>query len=169
MTISPLTPRLVAALALGVTVVSFVTARRDVSMRVDEMRRSEIERANQQASQLEPELEAPPWRRGRAGTSIGSAVHAVLPAATVPAEARGRRVTVTVGTARDSCPDPMFLHGLPSVTRGMSIASLRGVENSQRLGETERSREDERGDRVSRLRLASARRGVAPKGGPPPR
>jgi trehalose 6-phosphate synthase len=56
MTISPLTPRLVAALALGVTVVSFVTARRDVSMRVDEMRRSEIERANQQASQLEPEL-----------------------------------------------------------------------------------------------------------------
>jgi trehalose 6-phosphate synthase len=56
MSISPLTPRLVAALALGVAVVSFVTARRDVSMRLDEMRRVEVDRANQQASQLEPEL-----------------------------------------------------------------------------------------------------------------
>ena len=56
MTISPLTPRLVAALALGVTLVSFVTARRDVSMRIDELKRAEVDRANQQAAQLESDL-----------------------------------------------------------------------------------------------------------------
>ncbi len=54
--LSPLSPRLVVALTLGVTVVSLITARRDVSNRVDALRTAEIDRANQEAARLVPLL-----------------------------------------------------------------------------------------------------------------
>jgi trehalose 6-phosphate synthase len=54
--ISPLSPRLVAALALGVALVSLMTARRDVAGRLDAMRQVEIERANREAIRLLPGL-----------------------------------------------------------------------------------------------------------------
>ena len=53
---SPLSPRLVVALILGVTVVSLVTARRDVAVRLDTLRHAELEHANQDAARLSPDL-----------------------------------------------------------------------------------------------------------------
>lgn len=54
--LSPLSPRLVVALTLGVAVVSLVTARRDVSVRMDALRQTEVERANREAARLAPDL-----------------------------------------------------------------------------------------------------------------
>ena len=56
--LSPLSPRLVGALALGVAVVSLITAERDVSTRMDELRRAETARASREAERLEPQLAA---------------------------------------------------------------------------------------------------------------
>jgi ATP-dependent exoDNAse (exonuclease V) beta subunit len=50
--------------------------------RIDELTRAPVRAATAVAqlgsAEREPEIEDPPWRRGRAGTSIGRAVHAVL-------------------------------------------------------------------------------------------
>src|SRR5688572_27964318 len=53
--LSPLSPRMVVALMVGVTVVSLVTARRDVSVRVAEIRRVEVERAGREAARIAPD------------------------------------------------------------------------------------------------------------------
>jgi trehalose 6-phosphate synthase len=54
--LSPLSPRLVVALTVGVAVVSLVTARRDVSVRIDALRQAEVERAGREAARLSPDL-----------------------------------------------------------------------------------------------------------------
>jgi trehalose 6-phosphate synthase len=54
--ISPLSPRLVAALTLGVALVSLMTARQDVAGRLGALRQVEIERANREATRLLPSL-----------------------------------------------------------------------------------------------------------------
>src|SRR6187455_1006285 len=53
--LSPLSPRMVVALMVGVTVVSLVTARRDVTVRVAEIRRVETERAGREAARILPD------------------------------------------------------------------------------------------------------------------
>ena len=49
---APLSPRLVAALTLGVALVSLFTARRDVTIHINEMRQVQVDRANQEAARL---------------------------------------------------------------------------------------------------------------------
>jgi alpha,alpha-trehalose-phosphate synthase [UDP-forming] len=56
--ISPFSPRFVAAFVVGVTVVSLISASRDVSVRLDALRRVEWDRAGREAGRLAPDLGA---------------------------------------------------------------------------------------------------------------
>src|SRR5688572_15627710 len=56
--LSPFSPRFVAAFVLGVTVVSLVSASRDVSVRVEALRRVEWDRAGREAARMAPDLGA---------------------------------------------------------------------------------------------------------------
>jgi trehalose-6-phosphate synthase len=56
--LSPFSPRFVAAFVLGVTVVSLVSASQDVSVRLEGLRRVELDRAGREAIRLTPDLGA---------------------------------------------------------------------------------------------------------------
>ena len=56
--LSPFSPRFVAAFVVGVTVVSLISASRDVSVRLDGLRRVEWDRAGREAGRLTPDLGA---------------------------------------------------------------------------------------------------------------